>query len=43
MLGDGYKVGHYDDDKVKVEGKNDAKFTLTQGANSATGLTLELK
>lgn len=43
MLGDGYKVAQYDDDKVKVEGKNDAKFTITQGANSATGLTLEVK
>ena len=43
MLGDGYKVDQYDDDKVKVEGKNDAKFTITQGANSASGLTLEVK
>ena len=43
MLGDGYKVDQYDDDKVKVEGKNDAKFTIIQGANSASGLTLEVK
>ena len=43
LLGDGYKVDQYDDDKVKVVGKNDAKFTITQGANSASGLTLEIK
>jgi hypothetical protein len=43
MLGAGYKVEKYDDDKVKVEGKNGAKFTITQGANSATGVTLEIK
>ena len=43
MLGDGYKVDKYDDDKVKVEGKNDARFTITQGANSASGVALEIK
>ena len=43
MLGAGYKVEAYDDDKVKVEGKDGAKFRITQGSNSATGVTLEIK
>jgi len=43
MLGDGYKVEHYDDDKVKVEGKKDAKFSLSLGGQTATGITLEMK
>ena len=43
MLGDGYAVDQYDDDKVKVEGKKDAKFSLSLGGQTATGITLELK
>ena len=43
MLGEGYDVDQYDDDKVKVEGKKDAKFSLTLGGQTATGITLELK
>jgi hypothetical protein len=30
-------------DKIKVKGKKDAKFSLTLGAQTATGLTIELK
>jgi len=37
------KVEHYDDDKVKVEGKKDAKFSLSLGGQTATGITLEMK
>jgi len=43
MLGDKYSVDQYDDDKVKVEGKNGAKLSLSLGGQSATGITLELK
>jgi len=41
--GPGYKADHYDDDKVKIEGKDKAQFSLTMGANTVTGITIELK
>jgi len=43
MLGEGYDVDQYDDDKVKVEAKGNATFNLALGGQSATGITLELK
>jgi hypothetical protein len=43
MLGAEYKVEQYDDDKVKVEAKGKGAFHLSLGAQSATGITLELK
>jgi hypothetical protein len=43
MLGSGFKVEKYDDDKVKIDGKSGAKFSLTLGAQTATGVTFELK
>ena len=42
-LGPGYEVDQYDDDKVKVEGKKDEKFSLTLGIQTASGLTIRLK
>ena len=41
--GAGYTADHYDDDKVKIEGKDKAQFSLTMGSNSVTGVTIELK
>jgi len=43
MLGEGYDVDQYDDDKVKVEAKGKTTFNLALGGQSATGITLELK
>ena len=42
-LGDGYKVDRYDPDKIKVEGKNGAKFSLTLSSLTANGLSVRLK
>ncbi len=42
-LGSGYKVNQYDDDKVKVEGKDGQKFSLTLGSTTVTGLSIRLK
>jgi hypothetical protein len=42
-LGDGYKVDRYDPDKIKIEGKKDAKFSLTISSLTANGLSVRLK
>jgi hypothetical protein len=41
--GEAYKVDQYDDDKVKVEAKSDAKFSLTLSGQTVSGLTITLK
>ena len=38
-----YDVDRYDKDKIKVNGKKDAKFSLSLGSMTTTGLSLELK
>jgi hypothetical protein len=43
LAGAPYAVDHYDDDKVKVDGKDKAKFSLTLGGQTATGITFEIK
>jgi len=42
-LGAGYEVKQYDDDKVKVEGKDKAKFALTVGAVTVGGFSVHMK
>lgn len=42
-LGAGYDVDNYDADKIKVEGKKNAKFSLTISSLTATGLSVRLK
>lgn len=42
-VGPNYKVEHYDDDKVKVEGKNDATFSLTLAGQTVSGISITLK
>lgn len=42
-VGDGYKVDHYDDDKVKVQGKDKSTFSLTMAGNTVGGLSIRLK
>ncbi len=42
ILGSKYKVDHYDADKVKVEVKDGAKFSLTIAAQTVTGLSVKL-
>jgi hypothetical protein len=42
-LGAGYKVDNYDADKIKVEGKDKAKFSLTLSSLTANGLSVRLK
>ena len=42
-LGAGYDVDNYDSDKIKVEGKKNAKFSLTISSLTATGLSVRLK
>ena len=41
-LGDAYKVDNYDSDKIKIEGKKDAKFSLTVSSMTANGLSVRL-
>ena len=43
LLGPGYKVDRYDDDKVQIEAKEGAAFSLIIGGQTATGISLELK
>jgi hypothetical protein len=43
LLGPGYKVDRYDEDKVKVEAKEASAFSLVIGGQTATGITIELK
>ena len=38
-----YTAVAYDPDKIKVNGKGDAKFSLSLGAMTIKGLTIELK
>lgn len=42
-LGEKFKVDQYDDDKVKIEGKDKALFSLTLGAMTVEGFTVKLK
>lgn len=42
-LGAGYDVDKYDPDKIKVQGKKGAKFSLTISSLTATGLSVRLK
>jgi hypothetical protein len=42
-LGAGYKVDKYDPDKIKIEGKDKAKFSLTISSLTANGLSVRLK
>lgn len=42
-LGAGYDVDNYDADKIKVEGKKGAKFSLTISSLTANGLSVRLK
>jgi hypothetical protein len=42
-LGAGYDVDNYDSDKIKVEGKKGAKFSLTISSLTANGLSVRLK
>lgn len=43
-LGDGYKVDQYDDDKVKIEAKKDAKpFTVEIGSVAVQGISVKVK
>jgi hypothetical protein len=41
-LGAGYKVDKYDPDKIKIEGKDKAKFSLTISSMTANGLSVRL-
>ena len=41
-LGADYKVDNYDSDKIKVEGKKGAKFSLAISSLTATGLSVRL-
>jgi 3-oxoacyl-ACP reductase-like protein len=42
-VGPNYKVEHYDDDKVKVEAKGDATFSLTLAGQTVGGVSITLK
>lgn len=42
-VGENYKVDQYDDDKVKVERKKDAKFSLTLASQNVSGISVSLK
>ena len=42
-LGAGYDVDNYDSDKIKIEGKKGAKFSLTISSLTANGLSVRLK
>ena len=42
-VGPNYKVDRYDDDKVKVEGKGDATFSLTLAGQTVAGISITLK
>src|SRR5262245_14593740 len=42
-LGPGFEVKQYDDDKVKVEGKEKAQFSLVLGSVTVQGITVGLK
>ena len=42
-LGAAYKVNRYDPDKIKVEAKEKAKFSLTIASLTANGLSVRLK
>ena len=42
-LGSGFEVDNYDSDKIKVEGKKGAKFSLTISSLTANGLSVRLK
>jgi hypothetical protein len=42
-LGSGYKVDRYDPDKIKIEGKKSAMFSLTVASLTANGLSVRLK
>ena len=42
-VGPNYKVDRYDDDKVKVEGKGDATFSLTLAGQTVGGISITLK
>jgi len=42
-LGAAYKVDRYDPDKIKVEAKEKAKFSLTIASLTANGLSVRLK
>jgi hypothetical protein len=42
-LGSGYSVDNYDSDKIKVEGKKGAKFSLAVSSLTANGLSVRLK
>jgi 3-oxoacyl-ACP reductase-like protein len=42
-LGAGYDVDKYDPDKIKVQGKKGAKFSLTISSLTAAGLSVRLK
>jgi hypothetical protein len=41
-LGAGFKVDKYDPDKIKITGKNKAKFSLTISSLTANGLSVRL-
>ena len=43
LLGPGYKVDRYDNDKVQIEAKEGPAFSLIIGGQTATGISLELK
>jgi hypothetical protein len=38
-----YDVNRFDPNKIKISGKKDAKFSLALGAQTVTGLTVQLK
>jgi hypothetical protein len=42
-LGAGYKVDRYDPDKIKIEGKDKAVFSLTISSLTANGLSVRIK
>ncbi|HEX4823827.1 MAG TPA: hypothetical protein VFV19_05915 [Candidatus Polarisedimenticolaceae bacterium] len=42
-LGEAFKVDRYDPDKIKIEGKNKAKFSMTIASLTANGLSVRLK
>jgi len=42
-VGEAYKVDQYDPDKVKVEGKKDAKFSLTVAGQTVSGISVQVK
>jgi hypothetical protein len=41
-LGDAYDVDNYDSDKIKIDGKKNAKFSLTVSSMTAHGLSVRL-